>query len=220
MLGADPALAVADEKQVRAALDKVDFVVVQDSFLTDTASYADVVLPAAVAAEDEGTFTNGERLVQRVRAAVPALGESLPDWKIVQSLANSLGADWAYGAPADVMSEIADVVALVQGSVLREARDGGPGMALPGDGVPRHAHTLRRGVRQGQGGLRCRRRVPLATTATDAEFPLVLLTGSVREHHGTGVRTRRRAGPHEPCWRSPRFGIKPQATPRPWCGRR
>ncbi len=98
-MGADPALALAGEKRVRKALDKVEFLVVQDSFLTDTAQYADVVLPAAVAGEDEGTFTNAERFVQRVRSAVPAAGESLPDWKIVQAMSNSLGADWAYAAP-------------------------------------------------------------------------------------------------------------------------
>ena len=72
VVGADPALSVADEKAARAALQAADFVVLQDSFLSDTADYADVVLPAAVSVEDEGTFTNGERFVQRVRRAVPA----------------------------------------------------------------------------------------------------------------------------------------------------
>ena len=119
-------LALADEKTVRKPLwTRSISWSLQDSFLTDTAAYADVVLPAAVAAEDEGTFTNGERFVQRVRAAVPALGESLPDWKIVQSLANALGADWAYGAPADVMREIAEVVPAYKGVTYEKLDDEG-----------------------------------------------------------------------------------------------
>ena len=84
VVGADPALALGDERRVRKALDRVEFLVVEDSFLTDTAQYADIGLPAAVAFEDDGTFTNAERFVQRVRPAVPSLGESLPDWKIVR----------------------------------------------------------------------------------------------------------------------------------------
>jgi predicted molibdopterin-dependent oxidoreductase YjgC len=109
VLGADPVLAVPDEKTVRATLEQTSFVVVQDSFLSDTAEYADVVLPAAVATEDDGTFTNGERFVQRVRPAVPAPDDCRQDWLIVQSLANSLGEKWAYGSSAEVMREIAEV---------------------------------------------------------------------------------------------------------------
>ena len=109
VVGADPALAVPDEKTVRATLEEISFVVVQDSFLSDTAEYADVVLPAAVTAEDDGTFTNGERFVQRVRPALPAPGECRQDWLIVQSIANGLGEKWTYGSPAEVMREIAQV---------------------------------------------------------------------------------------------------------------
>ena len=78
----------------------------QDSFPSDTAAAADVLLASGVAFEDEGTFTNGERFVQRVRAAAAARGGSRPDLAIVQKLANALGADWVYAAPADVMREI------------------------------------------------------------------------------------------------------------------
>ncbi len=109
VIGADPALALADDERTKAALAKLECLVVQDSFPTDTAAAAGVVLASAVAFEDEGTFTNGERFVQRVRAAAPAAGASLPDWAIVQKLANALGADWVYAGPADVMREISEL---------------------------------------------------------------------------------------------------------------
>jgi formate dehydrogenase major subunit len=165
---------------------------VQDSFLTDTAAYADVMLPAAVGAEDEGTFTNGERVVQRVRPAVPALGLSLPDWKIVQSLANSLGADWAYAAPTDVMREIADVVPSYKGVTYEK---------LDHDGLARPCTDVEGGstpvlfteqFAKGKGVFAAVDAAPAASR--DAAFPLVLLTGSVRGHHGTGVRSRRAPG--------------------------
>jgi predicted molibdopterin-dependent oxidoreductase YjgC len=193
VLGADPALAVPDEKGVRRALEGTHFVVVQDSYLTDTAAYADVVLPAAVAAEDEGTFTNGERVVQRVRPAVAAAGQSLPDWRVVQRLANALGADWAYAGPADVMREIAEVAPSYKGVSYERLEDEGqqcPCFDPEGEGTPvLHVGGFARG--QGVFGALDGGAAP---PRTDARFPLALVTGPVREHHATGVRTRRSAG--------------------------
>jgi formate dehydrogenase alpha subunit len=193
VVGADPALAVPDEKGVRMALEQVDFLVVQDSFLSDTAQYADVVLPAAVAAEDEGTFTNNERFVQRVRACVPPRGKSLPDWKIVQMVANTLGGDWAYSSPADVMREISEVAPSYKGISYERLEEGGlqwpcAGAELPGTPILHEDEFARgRGVFAAlEGGV--------AKAAPDADFPFTLLTGSVREHHGTGVRSRRSPG--------------------------
>ena len=201
----------------------------QDSFLTDTAEYADVVLPRRRQHEDEGTFTNGERFVQRVRPAAPPLGEALPDWKIVQLLANALGGDWAYAGPADVMREIAEVVWCYRGIAYERLDDEGlqspcPGVDRPGTAIL-HVTEFSRGkaafapVETG-----------VAATAVDADFPLVLLTGCVREHHGTGVRSRRSAGSDQPGRRSqagdqpggrsePRYrGRRPRQGGRPDCG--
>lgn len=193
VVGADPALALADERRVRAALDKVGFLVVQDSFLTDTARYADVILPAAVASEDEGTFTNTERFVQRVRPAVPALGESLPDWKIVQALAKALGAEWAYASPADVMAEISEVAPTYKGVTYDKIADvplQWPCLDAASEGTA-VLHTD--GFAGGRATFSALDK-GTSPTSTDQEFAFVLLTGSAREHHGTGDRTLRSVG--------------------------
>jgi predicted molibdopterin-dependent oxidoreductase YjgC len=192
VVGADPALALADDERTRKALELLDVLVVQDSFPTDTAAEADVVLASAVAFEDEGTFTNGERFVQRVRAAAPPRGDSLPDWTIVQKLANALGADWVYATPADVMREIAELVPGYRG--ISYARLEQTGLQVPcvsddtaGTAIlPADAFASRKARFVA---------VPAATPPLPSDgFPFVLLTGSVKEHHGTGVRTRRSAG--------------------------
>jgi predicted molibdopterin-dependent oxidoreductase YjgC len=192
-VGADLALALPDEERVRKALDGLDVLVVQDSFPTDTSAHADVVLAAAVAFEDEGTFTNGERFVQRVRAAISTRGQSEMDWAIVQKLANALGADWVYATPADVMREIAEVVPAYQGvtypaleesgiQVSTATAEEGGAPVLPIGGFPSYKGRF----------------APLAqvsaASAGRPDFPLTLVTGSVKEHHGTGVRTRRSPG--------------------------
>ncbi|MBC7294606.1 MAG: molybdopterin-dependent oxidoreductase, partial [Thermoleophilia bacterium] len=193
VIGDDPALGLPDSERVQAALKKVGFLVVQDSLTSDTAAMADLVLPAAAPPEDEGTYTNGERVVQRVRPAVPPPGESLPDWRILQLVANRLGADWTYACPEDVMREVAEIVPAYGG--LSYARLEEEGVAWPcavgGDcGAP----FLQMDAFTGGKG----RFVPLASVetrdGTSAEFPFLLVTGSVREHHETGVRTRRAAG--------------------------
>ena len=193
VVGADPALALADEIRVRKALEGIDFLVVQESFLSDTAAYADVVLPAAVASEDEGTFTNSERFVQRVRPAAPALGTSLPDWKIIQELANGLGGDWAYSTPADVMREIAEVVPTYKGISYGRLEDEGVQWPCPGVDHPGAAILHTTEFSWGSGAFAPIER-DVAAAVTDADYPFRLLTGSVREHHGTGVRSRRSPG--------------------------
>ncbi len=193
VVGADPALSVADETRTRKALEGVDFLVVQDSFLTDTAAYADVVLPSVVSSEDEGTFTNVERFVQRVRPAVPPVGEALPDWQIIQRLANALGADWAYADPASIMREVSDVVWCYAGVSYERIDDEGvqlPCSAVDHAGTPiLHADEFSRGKAAFtalESGLH--------ETAVDADYPFLLLTGCALEHHGTGVRSRRSSG--------------------------
>lgn len=106
VVGADLLLPVADADYVREALEKLEFLVVQDMFLSETAQLADIVLPAASFVETDGTFTNFEGRVQQVRRAINPLGESRADWWIVAEIAKKLGAaGFDYKAPADVMKE-------------------------------------------------------------------------------------------------------------------
>ncbi len=149
VVGNDPALSAADDVRTGNALAKVDCLILQDSFLTETAKYADVVLPSVVSTEDEGTFTNVERFVQRVRSAAPPLGEALPDWRIIQLLANALGGDWAYAGPADVMREISDVVWCYRGIGYERLDDEGLQPPCPGSGPSRHPHLARNRVQPG-----------------------------------------------------------------------
>ncbi|USK26402.1 formate dehydrogenase subunit alpha [Bacillus sp. CMF21] len=100
---------------VHAAYEKLDFFVVQDLFLSKTAEYADVVLPASPSLEKEGTFTNTERRIQRLYQVLEPLGDSKPDWKIIMEIANKLGAHWDYKHPADIMSEAAMLAPLFAG---------------------------------------------------------------------------------------------------------
>lgn len=107
LYGEDTGIVDSNINFVQAAFEKLDFMVVQDEFLTFTATYADVVLPASPSLEKDGTFTNTERRVQRLYKALDSLGDSKPDWEIFQLIANKLSADWDYSHPGEVMEEIA-----------------------------------------------------------------------------------------------------------------
>src|SRR5206468_245102 len=107
VIGEDVITADANYGVVDAALRKLDFFVLQDIFFTKTAYYADVILPAAASLEKEGTFTNTERRIQRLYQVFEPLGETRPDWQIIQDIANRLGANWKYAHPSEVMAEAA-----------------------------------------------------------------------------------------------------------------
>jgi len=109
LVGEDMALVDADANHVDKVLSSLDFFVVQDVFLSRTAQYADVVLPAAPSLEKEGTFTNTERRVQRLYQVLPTLGESKADWEILQAVARRLGADWNYNHPSEIFEEMASL---------------------------------------------------------------------------------------------------------------
>ncbi|WP_393960025.1 formate dehydrogenase subunit alpha [Priestia megaterium] len=109
LVGEDMALVDSNANHVHEILSNLDFFVVQDIFLSRTAQYADVVLPAVPSLEKDGTFTNTERRVQRLYQALPTLGDSKPDWWIVQEIANRLGANWSYTHPGDIFAEMASL---------------------------------------------------------------------------------------------------------------
>ncbi len=109
LYGEDTGIVDSNINFVQAAFEKLDFMVVQDEFLTFTATFADVVLPASPSLEKDGTFTNTERRIQRLYKALDSLGDSKPDWEIFQLIANRLGANWEYQHPSEIMDEIARV---------------------------------------------------------------------------------------------------------------
>ncbi|MCC2116744.1 formate dehydrogenase subunit alpha [Bacillus halotolerans] len=109
LVGEDMALVDSNANHVHDILSSLDFFVVQDIFLSRTAQYADVVLPATPSLEKDGTFTNTERRVQRLYQALPTLGDAKPDWWIIQEVANRLGAGWNYSHPSDIFSEMASL---------------------------------------------------------------------------------------------------------------
>jgi formate dehydrogenase alpha subunit len=106
VIGENPLATLPASMEVRAALDRLELLVVQDPFLTETARMAHAVLPACTSAEKDGTFTNLEGRVLRVREAIDPIGESLPDWHIMTALANALGCQWEYESSNDIQAEI------------------------------------------------------------------------------------------------------------------
>ncbi|MCG3109711.1 Formate dehydrogenase subunit alpha [Metallosphaera sp. J1] len=115
VVGEDTVTVDCGTPLTRKALENVDFLVVQDMFMTETARLADVILPAAASLEKDGTFVNTERRIQRIYKAMDPLGESKPDWEIIQMIANAMGANWTYHHPSEIMDEIARLTPVFAG---------------------------------------------------------------------------------------------------------
>jgi len=175
IVGENPALSFPNSGLIAEILASLDFLVVQDVFLTETARLANVVLPAASFAEKEGTFTNFEGRVQKVRKAIEPLGESLPDGEIILRLAERMGAPMPYSSPQQVMEELDDLVP------LRE-------------GVGDVESETRRSIYGGQLLKGFARFCPVEwvpQARTNGDYPFTLLTGVTLYHLGTGSRTSR-----------------------------
>src|SRR6202789_1223703 len=115
LFGEDMSLVDSNANFVSDALSKLDFFVVQEIFFSQTCQFADVILPASPSLEKEGTFTSTERRIQRLYQALEPLGESRPDWIIIQDIANKLGAGWKYEHPSQIYEEIAALTPLFAG---------------------------------------------------------------------------------------------------------
>jgi NADH-quinone oxidoreductase chain G len=162
--GENPVVSYPDRKRVEAALDKVEFLIVQDLFLTETAAKADVVLPACSFAEKDGTFTSVGRAVQRVNRAIKPIGLSRSDFDILNQLSAVLGGSPAYIDSAAVFAEIAATVPAYQGITLAGLGDAGAVYQVAG--TPRF--------------------IPVTGAAVAAEpGKLALVTGSALNHCGT-----------------------------------
>jgi formate dehydrogenase major subunit len=196
IVGQNPMLSQPDTQSLNRGLKGLEFLVVQDIFLTETAALADVVLPAACFAEKDGTFSNTERRVQRIRRAVAPPGEGRSDWEIIAGLAGRLGAggfDWR--GPEDIMREIASLVPSYSGISYTRLERGGihwpcPDAAHPGTPV---LHGERFLTQSGQAHCQPLSYIPSAELP-DGDYPLLLTTGRVLQHYHTATQTRRVPG--------------------------
>lgn len=193
VLGENPAMSDPDADHARAALAKLDHLVVQDIFLTETANYADVILPASAWAEKTGTVTNTNRQVQMGRPAIAPPGEAREDWWITVELAKRIGLDWTYTHPREVFAEMKlsmksldniswDRLAAENVVTYPSLDETDPGQPIVfGDGFPRT-----------DGRARFTPASIIAPAETpDTEYPMILTTGRQLEHWHTGSMTRR-----------------------------
>jgi len=205
ILGENPAMSDPDLNHARSALQKLEHLVVQDIFLTETATYADVILPASAWPEKNGTVTNTNRQVQMGRKAVNAPGKAKEDWWITNELGKKLGLDWKYLHPKDIFIEMSEAMPSLanitwdrlekEGSVTypcKSLESKGEEIVF-GDSFP----TL-----DGRGKF-----VPAKVTSPDEipdlNYPLILTTGRQLEHWHTGAMTRRASNLN---------ALEPQAT--------
>ena len=137
ILGEDPAQTDPDTNRVRDALEALEFVVVQEIFPTETTKYADVILPAASFAECDGTFTNGERRIQRVNKAIPAIC-GLENWQTICQIAERMGYPMNYSHPSEIMDEIASLAPMFAGVSFARLGTGGLQWPCPSKEQPGH----------------------------------------------------------------------------------
>jgi len=191
--GENPAMSDPDLNHARQALAKLEHLVVQDLFLTETAFHADVVLPASAFAEKLGTYTNTDRRVQLGRPVIAPPGDARQDWWIIQEIAKRIGLAWNYSGPAEVFAEMAQTMPSFNNITWeRVVREGSVTYPVDGPDVPGNDIIFTNGypTENGRGKI-----VPAnirpPDEIPDAEYPMVLSTGRVLEHWHTGAMTRR-----------------------------
>jgi predicted molibdopterin-dependent oxidoreductase YjgC len=199
VMGENPLMSEPNLRHAREVMEKLEFVLVQDIFLNETGEYADVILPAASFAEKDGTFTNSDRRVQRVRKAIPPPGEARTDWEIICDLArrveaklgrsHSVGFDYTH--PAEIWEEMAQLTPPFQGiSYERIDREGGVHWPCPDPDHPGSPYLFSDTFPRGRGRFTPLQYRPSAELP-DAEYPFILSTGRVLYHWHGGTMTRR-----------------------------
>ncbi len=193
IMGENPAMSDPDVVHAREALAKLDQLVVQDLFLTETAFYADVILPASAWPEKQGTVTNTNRQIQMGRIALQLPGDAKPDWWITQEIARRLGLAWDYAAPADVFTEMASLMPSLDHITWQRLEEENA-VTYPCGG----AHQAGEDIVFSDGFPTADKRGRLVTASIispdelpDGDYPLILSTGRQLEHWHTGSMTRR-----------------------------
>lgn len=198
IVGENPILSNPDISHVKEALEKLDFLIVQDIFLTETAELADVVLPAASFAEKDGTFTNTERRVQRIRKAIEPIGDSKPDWQIICELSKVMGYEMNYSFPSEIFDEISQITPTYKGITFDRVNLHGVQWPCP---EPNHPGTPILHKEKFTRGLGKFHAVEFKESAElpDEEYPFILTTGRYLFQYHTGTMTRRSGGIEEIC---------------------
>ena len=221
IVGENPLLTEPNLAHAREAIAKLDFLVVQDIFMHETAELADVVLPAASFAEKEGTFTNSERRVQRVRQVIAPVGQSRADWEIVQDVARRTarrlgmpGTGFEHGSAASVFDELASLTPIMAGlSHRRLDAEGGIQWPCPSEEHPGTARLYDESFPRGLGKFIPVRQLPPSEESPDERYPLILNTGRVLYHWHGGTMTRRVDGLVD-SWPELRVAIHPNDAAR------
>ena len=193
VMGENPAMSDPDAHHAREALAALDWLVVQEIFLTETCYHADVIFPATAWPEKSGTVTNTDRMVQMGRQALDAPGDAMPDLWIIQQLAQRLGLDWNYRGPEDVFEEMRGAMPSIAGITWDRLEDQScvtyPCMNEGDPGQP-VVFTERFPTATGKARFVPADIIP-AAEQPDADYPMVLITGRQLEHWHTGAMTRR-----------------------------
>jgi formate dehydrogenase major subunit len=193
MMGENPFLSDPNINKVRKALSALDFLVVQDIFLTETAEFADVILPASSYLEKDGTYTNTDRRVQLGRKVLDTPGDARVDWEVVQDIANRIGLGWSYSSPREVFDELVSLMPSYAN--LSYDNLGSTGKLYP-NSDPEHSDGTvvmfgeRFNTADGLAHLVPAEWLP-AKELPNEEYPFVLNTGRLLEHWHTGSMTRR-----------------------------
>jgi formate dehydrogenase major subunit len=220
IIGENPMVSDANLHHAEEALRNLDFLVVQDIFMTETAALADVVLPASSFAEKEGTFSATDRRVQRVRKAVEPPGEAKADYEIIAELSRRMGCDMGDLTPASIMDEAASLTPQYGGfsHARLDALDEGESLhwPCPDDDHPGTPILHTKQFTRGKGWF-CPTPYVAPAEEPDAQYPLVLTTGRVLWQYHTGTMTRKSDGineidPHGKVWINPldaeKFGVE------------
>lgn len=223
ILGENPAMSDPDLIHARRALEKLEHLIVQDIFLTETANYADVILPASTFFEKTGTVTNTNRQVQMGRPAASPPGEAKEDWWITSQIAQRLGLEWSYKHPSEIFAEMKHTMPSLnyitwdrlekENSVIYPTSGPeDPGQSIVfGDGFPR----------SGGRGKFTPAKIVAPAESPDSEFPMILITGRQLEHWHTGSMSRRSqildsVEPEAFCSMNPRTLKKMKIEPGGW----
>jgi predicted molibdopterin-dependent oxidoreductase YjgC len=178
IFGEDPFISLPNLERLKNGLQQLEFLVVQDLFMTHIGSYAQVILPGVSFAEKDGTFTNMERRVQRVRKAISPVGESLPDWKILCDLSAKMDYPMGYQSPAEIMEEIASLTPIYAGVSYSNLERGGIQWSSRNGWKRKFSPVEYKGP----------------TEQPDDKYPLRIIPRGFHYHYGIGTTTKRATG--------------------------